>query len=70
MIRDRAIQAAEKLAPVCHEIVEQLKTCSYPVAMNQLMDLRNQAEHTKTLISILRDWQTANAAEQNPHVKQ
>src|SRR5207237_6992373 len=63
MIRGRAIRAAERLAPACTEIVEQLKGCSYVIAMNLLADLRTQAEHTKTLISILRDWQAANAAE-------
>ena len=64
MIRGRAIRAAERLAPACTEIVEQLKGCSYVIAMNLLADLRTQAEHTKTLISILRDWQAANAAEE------
>jgi len=34
--------------------------------MEQLAELQQQAEHTKTLISILRDWQAANAAEKSP----
>src|SRR5579859_3673581 len=66
MIRQRSIQAAQRLAPACTEILKRLDGSSYAEAMEQLAELQQQAEHTKTLISILRDWQAANAAEKSP----
>src|SRR5712692_240433 len=63
MIRNRALQAAEKLVPMCNKASEQLQGCFYVAAMDRLAELKGQIDHTSTLISILRDWQAANAPE-------
>jgi len=60
MIRNRAVRAAEKLVPICHKAAKQLRSSSYPAAMDALAELQGQTYRTSTLISILRDWQAAN----------
>jgi hypothetical protein len=40
--------------------IEQLKGSLYARALDQLAELKEQIDHTRTVISILRDWQTEN----------
>jgi len=62
-IHQRALAAAEKLAPMCHEAVRDLQGSFYVAAMECLAELKEQIDHTRTVISILRDWQAVNEKE-------
>jgi hypothetical protein len=59
-VRARAIQATERLAPMSEIAIEQLKNSLYARALDQLAELKEQIDHTRTVISILRDWQAEN----------
>jgi hypothetical protein len=45
---------------MCHEAVRHLQGSFYVAAMDRLAELKEQIDHTRTVISILRDWQAAN----------
>jgi hypothetical protein len=40
--------------------IAQLKGSLYAPALGQLRELKEQADHARTVISILRDWQAEN----------
>jgi hypothetical protein len=47
------------LIPPCDGIVRDLTSARYREAITSLTELRERLDHTRTLISILVDWQTA-----------
>jgi hypothetical protein len=57
---ERAIEAAKELAPMCHEAVRGLENSFYVTALDGLAELKEHIDRTRTLISILRDWQAVN----------
>jgi hypothetical protein len=59
-IHERALTAAEKLAPMCQEAVRDLHGSFYASAMDRLANVKERIDHTRTVISILRDWHAAN----------